>query len=171
MEQGLNYREGDELSWCHPGQIISDKNGVGDECIVLVEMSLTRFEESWTPLKPQHSIPCWLSVQWEPSAWRSCQCCKKKGTSKYCGWICSVYHSWLWDSQHASTGNPVSWSLGHSSRSSCHRRSPEHQELRDLNGSARPSPCFHDNIFLSDLLWASLGQTSRKSSASSVPRE
>ena len=26
---------------------------------------------SWTPLKPQHSIPCWLSVQWEPSACRS----------------------------------------------------------------------------------------------------
>ena len=29
---------------------------------------------SWTPLKPQHSIPCWLSVEWEPSACRSCQC-------------------------------------------------------------------------------------------------
>ena len=23
---------------------------------------------SWTPLKPQHSIPCWISVQWEPRA-------------------------------------------------------------------------------------------------------
>ena len=23
---------------------------------------------SWTPLKPQHCIPCWLSVQWESSA-------------------------------------------------------------------------------------------------------
>ena len=33
---------------------------------------------SWTPLKPQHSIPCWLSVQWEPSACRSCQCSQKK---------------------------------------------------------------------------------------------
>ena len=33
---------------------------------------------SWTPLKPQHRIPCWLSVQWEPSACRSCQCCQKK---------------------------------------------------------------------------------------------
>ena len=30
--------------------------------------------------------------------------------------------------------------LGHSSRSNFHRRSPEHQELRDLNWSARPSP-------------------------------
>ena len=34
--------------------------------------------------------------------------------------------------------NSVSWSLGHSSRSSFHRRSPEYQELRDLNWSARP---------------------------------
>ena len=33
---------------------------------------------SWTPLKPQHSIPCRLSVQWEPNACRSCQCCQKK---------------------------------------------------------------------------------------------
>ena len=32
----------------------------------------------WTPLKPQHSILCWLSVQWEPSGCRSCQCCQKK---------------------------------------------------------------------------------------------
>ncbi len=37
---------------------------------------------SWTPLKPQHSIPCWQSVQWEPSACRSCQCCQKKGIIK-----------------------------------------------------------------------------------------
>ena len=29
---------------------------------------------------------------------------------------------------------------------------PEHQELRDLNGSARPSPCCHDNVFLTDIL-------------------
>ena len=77
----------------------------------------------WTTLKPQHSIPCWLSVQWEPSACRSCQCCQKKGggSSKVCGWICSVWPSWVWESQHASTGNSVSWSLGYSSRSSFHR--------------------------------------------------
>ena len=43
---------------------------------------------SWTPLKPQNSIPCWLSFQWEPSACRSCQCCKKKkGSLKVCWWI------------------------------------------------------------------------------------
>ena len=76
---------------------------------------------SWTPLKPQHSIICWLSVQWEPSACRSSQCYQKKGSSKVCRWICSVWPSWVWESQHASTGNSVSWSLGHSSRSSFHR--------------------------------------------------
>ena len=76
---------------------------------------------SWTPLKYQHSILCWLSVQWEPSACRSCQCCQKKESSKVCGWICSVWPSWVWESQHASTWNSVSWSLGHSSRSSFHR--------------------------------------------------
>ena len=76
---------------------------------------------SRTPLKPQHSIPCWLSVQWEPSACRSCQCCQKMGSSKVCGWICSVWPSWVWESQPASTGNSVSLSLGHSSRSSFHR--------------------------------------------------
>ena len=31
------------------------------------------------------------------------------------------------------SGNSVSWSLGDNSRSSLHRRSPNHQELRDLN--------------------------------------
>ena len=76
---------------------------------------------SWTPLEPQHNIPCWLSIQWEPSACRSCQCCEKKGSSKVYGWICSVWPSLAWESQHASTGNSVSWSLGHSSRSSFHR--------------------------------------------------
>ena len=126
---------------------------------------------SWNPIKPQHSIPCWLSVQWEPSACRSWQCCQRRGPSKVCGWICSVWPSWVWESQNSSPGNSVSSSLCHSSRSSFHRRSPEHQELRDLNRSARPSLCCHDNVFLSDLLWAPLGQTSHKSSTSSVPRE
>ena len=39
----------------------------------------------WTPLKPQHSISCWLSVQWEPSACRSCQCCQKRDHQKFVG--------------------------------------------------------------------------------------
>ena len=46
---------------------------------------------------------------------------KKKGSSKVCGWICSVWPSCVWESQNASTGNSVSWSPGHSSRSSFHR--------------------------------------------------
>ena len=95
---------------------------------------------------------------------------KKRDHQKFCGWVCCVWRSWVWESQHASPGNYVSWCLGHSSRSSFHRRSQE-QEQRDLNWSARPSPCSHDNVFLSDLLGAPLGQTSSKSSASSVPCE
>ena len=39
----------------HLGQIVYDKDGVVDCCIVLVEMQLTRFEESW-PL-PWESLP------------------------------------------------------------------------------------------------------------------
>ena len=31
----------------HLGQIVSDKDGVLDWCIILVEMPLTRFEECW----------------------------------------------------------------------------------------------------------------------------
>ena len=123
---------------------------------------------SWTPLKPQHSIPCWLSVQRELSACKSCQCCQKKGSSKVCGRICSVWLSWVLESQHASTENSLSWCLRHCSRSSFHHRSPEHQELRDLNWSAWPSSCCHDNVFLSDLLWTPFVQTSCKSYASSV---
>ena len=40
---------------------------------------------SWTPVKPQHSIPCWLSVQWESSACRSCQRCQKRDHQKFVG--------------------------------------------------------------------------------------
>ena len=47
------------------GQIVCDKAGVVNWCIVLVEMPLTRFEvlassfgiSTWTPLKPQHNNP------------------------------------------------------------------------------------------------------------------
>ena len=39
----------------HPGQIVCDKDGVVDWCIVLVEMSLTRFEECWA--LPTESLP------------------------------------------------------------------------------------------------------------------
>ena len=162
----MDYREGEELSWCSSwsnslwkgwrcGLVHCPARNATDP-IWRVLASSDRIS-SWTPLKPQRSIPCWLSVQWEPSACRSCQC--------------FIWPSWVWESQHASTGNSVSWSLGHSSRSSFHRRSPENQELWNLNWSARPSFRCHDNVFLSDLLWAPLGQTSGKSSASSVPCE
>ena len=40
---------------------------------------------SWTTLKPQHSIPYWLSVQWELSACRSCQCYQKSDHKKFVG--------------------------------------------------------------------------------------
>ena len=40
---------------------------------------------SWTPLKPQHSIPCWMSVQWKPSACRSWKCCQKRDHQKFVG--------------------------------------------------------------------------------------
>ena len=158
MEQGLDYWEGEELSWCPSWsnnlwqgwscELVHCPGGNATDPIWRVLASSDGIS-SWTPLKPQHSIPCWLSFQWEPSACTSCQCCQKKGSSKVCGWICSVWPSRVWESQHASTGNSGSWSLGHSSRSSFHHRSPEHQDLRDLNWSARPSPCCHDNIFLS----------------------
>ena len=39
----------------HLGQIVSDKDGIVDWCIVQVEMPLTRFEECW-PL-PTKSLP------------------------------------------------------------------------------------------------------------------
>ena len=129
MEQGLDYRDSEELSWC-PSWTNSQwqewscglvhcpaRNATDPIWRVLASSDWISF---WTPLKLQHSIPCWKSVQWKPSACRSCQCCPKKGSSKVCGWICSVWPSWVWESQHASTGNSVSWSLGHSSRSSFH---------------------------------------------------
>ena len=39
----------------HLGQIVCDKDGIVDWCIVLLEMPLTRFEECW-PL-PKESLP------------------------------------------------------------------------------------------------------------------
>ena len=43
---------------CLDAQIVCDKDGFVDWCIVRLEMPLTRFEECWPlPLKPQHSNP------------------------------------------------------------------------------------------------------------------
>ena len=125
----LYYREGEEVSWCPSWSnslwqrwscgLMHCPGGNATEPIWRVLASSDGIS-SWTPLKPQHSIPSWLSVRWEPSTCRSYQCWPKKGSLKVFGWICSVWLSWVWKSQHASTGNSVSWSLGHSSRSSFH---------------------------------------------------
>ena len=113
-EQGLDYRKGEELSWCPSW---SNSLWQGWRCGLVHWLGRNATDpiwrvlassdgiSSWTPLKFQHSIPSWLSVQWEPSACRSCECCQKKGSSEVCGWICSVWPSWVWESQHASTGN------------------------------------------------------------------
>ena len=54
-EQGLEYREAKELLDAHLGQIVCDKDGVVDWCIVQLEMPLTRFQECW-PF-PWESLP------------------------------------------------------------------------------------------------------------------
>ena len=42
----------------HLGQIVCDKDGVVDWCIVLVEIPLTRFEEFWPlPTEPLPKFP------------------------------------------------------------------------------------------------------------------
>ena len=121
----MDYREAEEVSWC---PYSSNSLWQGRSCGLVhcpggntpdpIWRVLASFLEisSWTPLKPQHSIPCWLSVQWDTKACTSCQCGKKKGSSKVCGWIFSVWPSWVWENQHASTGNSISWSLGQSCR-------------------------------------------------------
>ena len=54
-EQGLDYMGLRNSVDVHLGQIVCDKDGVVDWCIVLLEMPLTRFEECW-PL-PTESLP------------------------------------------------------------------------------------------------------------------
>ena len=51
------------------------------------ELASSDVISSWSPLKL--SISCWLSVQWEPSACRSCQCCqkKKRDHQEFVGWF------------------------------------------------------------------------------------
>ena len=98
-EQGLDYRDAEELTW-YPFWSNSLWQGwsyglvhcPGRNATEPIWRVLASTDEisSWTRLKPQHSILCWLSVQWEPSPSRSCQCCQKKGSSKVSGWICFV---------------------------------------------------------------------------------
>ena len=119
----------------------------------LKSAGLFRRNLSWTSLKPQPSIPCWLPVQWDPSACRSCKCCQKKGSSKVCGATCSVWPSWVWECQHTSTGNSDSWSMGHRSRSNFYRMAsfPSlNQNFIAYHCSSRP-----DCIFEIHQLWQS----------------
>ena len=86
-EQGLDYREAEELSWCPSWSnslwqgwrcgLVHCPAGNATDPIWRVQLSSLGIA-SWTPLKPQHSIPCELSVQWEPNEWKLCQCCQKK---------------------------------------------------------------------------------------------
>ena len=47
----------------HLGQIVCDNDGVVDWCIVLVEMTLTRFEECWPlPKEPLPELPSNLDI-------------------------------------------------------------------------------------------------------------
>ena len=94
--KGIYYREAEEVSWCPSWSnslwqgcswgLVHCPGGNATDPIWRVLASSNEIS-SWTPLKPQHSIPWW---QWEPSACRSCQCCQKKGSSIVCGWFCSV---------------------------------------------------------------------------------
>ena len=103
----MDYRDGEELSWClfwsnslwqgWSCRLVHCPSGNATDPIWRVLASSDGIS-SWTPLKPQHSIPCWLSIQWEPSACRSCQFCQKKGSSKVfgrCPW-CSRYRRRKW---------------------------------------------------------------------------
>ena len=118
-EQGLGCREDGEPSWCPSG---SNSLWRGWSCGLghcpdgnatdLIRRVLASSDgiSSWTPLKLQYSSPCWLWFQWELSECRLCPCCQKKGSSWVSGWTCSVWPSWVWEIQHASTGNSVSGS-------------------------------------------------------------
>ena len=88
--QGLDSWEAEELSWCPSWSnslwqgwscgLVHCPGGNATEPIWRVLASSLGIS-SWTRLKPQHSISCWLSVQWEHSVCESCQCCKKKKRS------------------------------------------------------------------------------------------
>ena len=79
--------EAEEVSWCPSWSnslwqgwscvLVHCPGGNGTDPIRRVLASSDGIS-SWTHLKPQHCIPCWLSVHWEPSACKSCQCCQKK---------------------------------------------------------------------------------------------
>ena len=64
-EHGLDYRDGEELSCAYLSQIVCDKDGVvvhctGGNAIGPISSVLADEISSWTPLKSQNSLPCWL---------------------------------------------------------------------------------------------------------------
>ena len=71
-EKCLDYRESEELSWCPSWSnsqwqgwscgLVHCPAGNATDPIWRVLASSNRIS-SWTPLKPQHSIPCWLSSE------------------------------------------------------------------------------------------------------------
>ena len=79
-EQGLDYREAEKLSLC---PFWSNSLWQGWSCGLVhcpagnatdpIWRVLASFDSIsfWTPLTPQHNIPCWMSIQWQPSACRS----------------------------------------------------------------------------------------------------
>ena len=92
--EGLDYREGDELSWgpsrsnsLWRGWSCGLVNCPGGNATVPIWRVLASSDgiSFWNPLKPQYSIPCWLYVLWEPSACRSYQWCQKKDHQMFVG--------------------------------------------------------------------------------------
>ena len=84
LGKGLDFGRVRNCLDAHLGQIVCDKGGVVDWCIVLVEMPLTRFEECW-PL-PRESLPelhqklkNWCSIH----AW--CSKSSLKHSIHFCG--------------------------------------------------------------------------------------
>ena len=75
----------------HLGQIVCGKDGIvhcpGGNATEPIWRVLASSDgiSSLTPLKPQHSIPCSLSVPWETSTCRSCQCCQEGDHQKFVG--------------------------------------------------------------------------------------
>ena len=152
--------EGEELCWCPSWSnslwqgwscgLMHCPSGNATDPIWRV-MASSLGISSWTPLKPQHSIPCWLSSG-NPVHVDHASAVKKRYHQKFVGGF-AVWPSWVWESQHASTGNSVSWSPGLSSRSSFHHMA-FFPSLKQNFIAYRSSKCPHC-IFEIHQLWQS----------------
>ena len=167
-DQRLDYREGEEVSWCPSwsNSLWQEGNcglahfpaGNATDLIWRVLASSLGIS-SWTPLKPQRSILSDCLSSGNPFHVNHASAVKKRDHQMI---VVGLALSSLLGSGRASMLSlwtlSLSWSLGHSNRSSFHRMSPDYQELQDLNWSAWTSLCCHDNnVFFSDRLWAPLG--------------